>query len=528
MYCKPTLLGPLKPVKHWKNGDWEQIEETPVFADIEIPAARPADDNLCTLFEGSKVTSPAAGLSLLPPSAKDARRKGAEFAWTPSEDALLKQIADRYPGNWPLIADAFNSSRVTIAMDKRTPWDCFEHWTSKWGGNTRFGSIDGNLMNLDEDTRATTPSAPTQMTTRGHKRAASTSMALVNPSPLSGLSADSRKSRRHNLMYETIRKSIKKREATLKTTVNQRKPAVVHDTHGQYNKMPRLTPAELGRMKAEKETRDSQEAALAKRREEYNRQQLLQNQAQRLQHAAAPNAQQQQQQQQQAQLLQQQQNQNGTRTPGSGTPQAQLVPQIRSQVGISQQQRISNAMALANARLSPSQVMQAQAQAQAQAQVQAQRALAAVAQAQAQAQAHAQAQAQAQAQVQTQIHAQAQAAAAAPALSGAHLSPPYAARATSSSPAIPQQSPPLPSSTTSNAANVPRPPSAQAHPGMTAAPQGVVNAMRPPLPRAYYYAAPMTAEQMESMRLATYLRQQQQGLPNHHPTNPQNGSYSQS
>lgn len=96
-------------------------------------------------------------------------------------------------------------------------------------------------------------------------------------------------------MYETIRKTAKKRDAAQKAasstfitvvmclriivkglTVNQRKPPNVHDTHGQYNKMPKLTPVELSRMKAEKESREQQEMLMARRRhEELARQQLL-------------------------------------------------------------------------------------------------------------------------------------------------------------------------------------------------------------------------------------------------------------
>jgi hypothetical protein len=41
-------------------------------------------------------------------------------------------------------------------------------------------------------------------------------------------------------------------------TANSRKaPAPsVHDTHGQFSKLPRLSPAELSRMKSEKEAQD--------------------------------------------------------------------------------------------------------------------------------------------------------------------------------------------------------------------------------------------------------------------------------
>ena len=57
--------------------------------------------------------------------------------------------------------------------------------------------------------------------------------------------------------------------------MNQRKPPNIHDTHGQYNKMPKHTPAELCRMKAEKDSKE-QEAMISRRRhEELARQQLL-------------------------------------------------------------------------------------------------------------------------------------------------------------------------------------------------------------------------------------------------------------
>ena len=42
--------------------------------------------------------------------------------------------------------------------------------------------------------------------------------------------------------------------------------------------MPRLTPAELSRMKAEKEARETQELIMRRRNDELNRQRMLQDQ----------------------------------------------------------------------------------------------------------------------------------------------------------------------------------------------------------------------------------------------------------
>lgn len=131
----------------------------------------------------------------------------------------------------------------------------------------------------------------------------------------------------------------------------------------------------------------------------------------------------------------------------NGLQAAQGMPQIRSQVNISGQQRLSGQVGIANTRIASSQAMQ---------------------QAQVQAQARALAQAQAQSQQPHPNVASSLAAGAAPALT-AHLSPNYnnAVRANSTSPGVPQQaSPSLPQAMAAvaqaNNATSPRPPSAQA------------------------------------------------------------------
>jgi chromatin modification-related protein VID21 len=50
----------------------------------------------------------------------------------------------------------------------------------------------------------------------------------------------------------------------------------MHDTHGQYNKMPRYTPAELSRMKTDKDQKEQEQIHMVRQRQELQRQQLLQ------------------------------------------------------------------------------------------------------------------------------------------------------------------------------------------------------------------------------------------------------------
>lgn len=154
----------------------------------------------------------------MPP--KDAHRRASDQVWTSSEDLLLKNLAERYPNNWLLISDSFNSSRVTISTDKRTPWDCRERWSVRWGPGSLLAPQGGQAGPSSTSVEGpTSPVTPTvgQMTTRGVKRLASASIAAhVVSSNASG--SESRKRRRHNVMYDTFRRVAKKRDATQKNS----------------------------------------------------------------------------------------------------------------------------------------------------------------------------------------------------------------------------------------------------------------------------------------------------------------------
>lgn len=247
------------------------------------------------------------GSSPQPP--KDAKRR-AEHAWAVEEDALLRRLVDKYPSNWSLVADAFNSSRVTASIDKRTSWECFERWSVRHAAN-RLGPSHSDVnspANLDGTPPPTPSASPVQMTTRGIKRLANMSIVQNQSTSLgANISSDMLKRRRHTVMYETIRKVAKKREAAQKASsslsfcvyqvplltevsaVYQKKSSNVHDTHSQYSKMPIRTPAELSRMKTEK---DQQEIMLMaqRKREELTRQQLMRDPRLQVSPAVSANA----------------------------------------------------------------------------------------------------------------------------------------------------------------------------------------------------------------------------------------------
>jgi chromatin modification-related protein VID21 len=151
------------------------------------------------------------GVTVLPGSSAEGRKRAADYLWSINEDMLLKSLTDRYPGNWQLICDSFNSTRLAASADKRTPWDCVERWRLKWGPS--------HPPHTPSDMTPHQESAPeaTPMTTR--KRLASISQAqrpvIASTNASNG---ETKKRRRRNLMYDTIRKASKKREAAHKAS----------------------------------------------------------------------------------------------------------------------------------------------------------------------------------------------------------------------------------------------------------------------------------------------------------------------
>lgn len=156
---------------------------------------------------------------------KDPQKRVNETPWSTSEDQILKRLVDRYPNNWSLVADVFNSARVTISTDKRTAWDCLARWDMRWNegriimpanapvtpGPVAEGSIAESAGFL-----ASFPATPvcgqsiSSMITMRRR-----SVGQLNLSS-AGQQAESRKRRRHNHMHEAMRKSAKKRETSLK------------------------------------------------------------------------------------------------------------------------------------------------------------------------------------------------------------------------------------------------------------------------------------------------------------------------
>lgn len=126
--------------------------------------------------------------------------------WSTADDALLKSLVDKYPNNWPLIAECYNASRLTAPTDRRTPSDCLERWKGRWGSERKPFATETTHSQVDDHVA----SGSGQMTTRGVKRLASASISSpVNQGVVH--SSESKKKRRHILLQESMRRAAKKR-----------------------------------------------------------------------------------------------------------------------------------------------------------------------------------------------------------------------------------------------------------------------------------------------------------------------------
>lgn len=127
--------------------------------------------------------------------------------WTNEEDQLLRGLYNQFGQNWQLIADAFNSSRITISTDIRAAWDCLKRWKVLQGENK---IVDGNGSKLDTPDMQIS-GATTTRHNAAVKAAATTPAKKVPLQIAAARAAGGRRPMRHSIVFEVIKKLINKR-----------------------------------------------------------------------------------------------------------------------------------------------------------------------------------------------------------------------------------------------------------------------------------------------------------------------------
>jgi chromatin modification-related protein VID21 len=240
MYKKPTLIGPLQPALHWDGEEWHDLDTAPISLESETPMVRISDDSACStstggmvsarvplihragLFHPSKPVIPGPG-SIVPNPFNNAEvrqqsvslKRSADHLWNTGEDMLLRALCERYPGNWRLVCDSFNSSWTPAPLDKRSPWDCYERWRIRWGPSKE--QAQGTPSEVGVPQSPALEGGASHMTTRGVKRLASVTAPRATTVMPVTTGDSSKKRRRHMAVFDTVRKAVKKRDATARS-----------------------------------------------------------------------------------------------------------------------------------------------------------------------------------------------------------------------------------------------------------------------------------------------------------------------
>jgi len=314
-----------------------------------------------------------------PTKPKQAELRTAPLEWEENEDAVLHELVQDYSYNWTLIADLFNSSRITISTDERSPWDCYDRWNHKFGPASKEAEATGAITAGAEGAKSaiktgTTPSAVPTPTAPTPSNGAPSASGEPQP-PLSpgaqrrdakaaklAKFEGSKKKVRIMCLREAMRRIQKRRDLVNKKPANPRNVVNVHESHHPYLSDNRIqpTPQELSAIQHENlrlhqaqmeqlrnmENQRRMQAQQAQRQAQAQAGRMqLQMQQQAAQNSGAPTPQQAQQLQQVAQLQQAQ--------------QAQLAGRLQTQMSEPSQQ--PNGMPMTATNSQPGAPMQMQA-----------------------------------------------------------------------------------------------------------------------------------------------------------------------
>lgn len=302
---KPVLVSTLQPAKKRKLDSWEDLSDLwgggdPFEGDGREPVAgtssawsilpslaNSADHcsvvlTLIGLFAGKKHRDHAPLPACIKPNQpRNSETRLAGTVWLNDDDVVLQRLCQIYPFNWQLISDAFNTSRRTLSIDRRSPWDCFQRWNKKWnpkpeteiekseGPTSEPGSID----------------PATGLTAEASKKGITSNVPEAND-PFGG----SRKKRRHAKLYDAMKKTAKKRDMANRKPLSLslcswslicnradanlslapfadkdlRRQITAHNSHDQYlSRGTPPTPGDMNQLKYERELAHAQQIRLA-------------------------------------------------------------------------------------------------------------------------------------------------------------------------------------------------------------------------------------------------------------------------
>ncbi|KAI5285140.1 chromatin modification- protein VID21, partial [Ascosphaera aggregata] len=278
--------GPPKKKSRYQYYDSDDEDED---NDTDRPSI-PPERSGSALFDCEKVSTGGAFRSPMefPLPRQEFFDERVSSVWTPAEDEKLRSLVKEYSYNWSLVASCLahrssqgwaspqcssrTSSNFVSAAERRTPWECFERWTSleplpvdvaRHPAYIKYrGMIDRSQQRI---------STAQQMAIQQHQAAGQPiPQSLLRRKTNLPVSVEQRYSTRHISSLDAIRKLVKKREAIAQKQQHTTQVASQRKINELCQPKPPLkTPQEWARLKQERDAKlheQYKQTALAQQR----------------------------------------------------------------------------------------------------------------------------------------------------------------------------------------------------------------------------------------------------------------------
>ncbi|KAL7411354.1 hypothetical protein BDY24DRAFT_136851 [Mrakia frigida] len=275
---RPVLVSTLQPGKKRKGDEWEDLGDlwgANESGDYGEPRGEVVSWGTCSLFARKKSKESVHPPTCVKPSQpRNYEIRLSSTIWQNDDDIVLQRLCHQFPFNWQLISDAFNTSRRTLSIDRRSPWDCWQRWNKKWnpnpekevdkkdGATSEPGMVDGGEGGASSP--GGTVLAAAAVSKKGEK-------GKMVPAILDPKFEGSKKKLRHAKLYEAMRKTAKRRDLTNRkpNLKEPRRVLTAHESHNQYisSRIGGPTPADLSQHKWERDKayNEAQRAATEQR-----------------------------------------------------------------------------------------------------------------------------------------------------------------------------------------------------------------------------------------------------------------------
>lgn len=199
--------------------------------------------------------------------------------WTLAEDDQLRAMVREYSYNWSLISTMVRSrSLFPSAVERRTPWECFERWVNLEGLPSDFAKTPYfKAYQARIDAAGRSIQQHNQNAAQGQQVGPNGAVTPIpRKRPTNTMRVERRRNQKHLALFDAMRKLAKKREAAAQKQQAQASMTAMRKTNEQQRQQPQQqlhlqakTPQEYSLMRAARDQQIAEKMAhLAARQHE--------------------------------------------------------------------------------------------------------------------------------------------------------------------------------------------------------------------------------------------------------------------